>query len=53
MGMVLAVTIMAASVQDRDTAAEAAAKAAAKASAKAPALKKLCTNAACAGQRVA
>jgi putative transposase len=49
LGLLLAVTITAASVQDRDTAAEVVAKA----YAKAPTLKKLYTDAAYAGQRAA
>lgn len=49
LGLLLAVTITAASVQDRDTAADVVAKA----YAKAPTIKKLYTDAAYAGQRAA
>ena len=49
LGLVLAVTITAASVQDRDTAADVVVKA----HAKAPTLKRLYTDAAYAGQRAA
>ena len=49
LGLLLAVTLTAASVQARDTAAEVVAKV----MAKAPALKKLYIDGACAGQRAA